>query len=134
MFGISFKYEDPVRPLLVGDYEVTLQKPYETNVSGYEVLKFPFTVDGEKEEVSPNEFVLFNTNPEDGEEKMKMFIRRASKIKACFILKGSFNEANYMSWAGHKGRIHVAKDKAGFLWVSDFYQNPNLTPADKLQL
>lgn len=134
MFGSSFKYEDPVRPLLVGDYEVTLQKPYETTVSDYKVLKFPFTVDGEKEEVSPNEFVLFDTNPEDGEEKMKMFIRRASKIKACFILKGSFNEANYTSWAGHKGRIHVAKDKAGFLWVSDFYQNKNLTAADKLQL
>lgn len=134
MFGSSFKYEDPVRPLLVGDYEVTLQKPYETTVSGYKVLKFPFTVDGEKEEVSPNEFVLFDTNPEDGEDKMHMFIRRASKIKACFILKGSFSEANYMSWAGHKGRIHVAKDKAGFLWVSDFYQNQNLTAADKLQL
>ena len=134
MFGSSFKYEDPVRPLLVGDYEVTLQKPYEAIVSGYKVLKFPFTVDGEKEEVSPNEFVLFDTNPEDGEEKMRMFTRRASKIKACFILKGSFNEANYVSWAGHKGKIHVAKDKAGFLWVSDFYQNENLTPADKLQL
>lgn len=134
MFASSFKYEDPVRPLLVGDYEVTLQKPYETTVSGYKVLKFPFTVDGEKEEVSPNEFVLFDTNPEDGKEKMKMFIRRASKIKACFILKGSFNETNYMSWVGHKGRIHVAKDKAGFLWVSDFYQNENLTLADKLQL
>ena len=134
MFGSSFKYEDPVRPLLVGDYEVTLQKPYETTVGGYKVLKFPFTVDGELEEVSPNEFVLFDTHPEDGEEKMKMFIVRASKIKACFILKGSFNETNYMSWAGHKGRIHVAKDKAGFLWVSDFYQNENLTAGDKLQL
>ena len=134
MFGSSFKYEDPIRPLLVGDYEVTLQLPYEATVSGYKVLKFPFTVDGEKEEVSPNEFVLFDTNPEDGEDKMRMFIRRASKIKACFILKGSFNEANYVSWAGHKGKIHVAKDKAGFLWVSDFYQNENLTAADKLQL
>lgn len=134
MFASSFKYEDPARPLLVGDYEVTLQKPYETIVGGYKVLKFPFTVDGEKEEVSPNEFVLFDTNPEDGEDKMKMFINRASKIKACFILKGSFNETNYVSWAGHKGRIHVARDKAGFLWVSDFYQNQNLTPADKLQL
>ena len=134
MFGSSFKYEDPVRPLLVGDYEVTLQKPYETTVSGYKVLKFPFTVDEEKEEVSPNEFVLFDTKPEDGEDKMKMFIRRASKIKACFILKGSFNEANYVSWAGHKGKIHIDKDKAGFLWVSDFYQNADLTAADKLQL
>ena len=134
MFGSSFKYEDPVRPLLVGDYKVTLQKPYETTVSGYKVLKFPFTVDEEKEEVSPNEFVLFDTKPEDGEDKMKMFIRRASKIKACFILKGSFNEANYVSWAGHKGKIHIDKDKAGFLWVSDFYQNADLTAADKLQL
>lgn len=134
MFGSSFKFEDPARPLSVGDYEVTLQKPYETTVSGYKVLKFPFVVDGVKELVSPNEFVLFDTNPEDGEDKMKMFIRRASKIKACFILKGSFNETNYVSWAGHKGRIHIDKDKAGFLWVSDFYQNENLTPADKLQL
>lgn len=134
MFGSSFKYEDPVRPLLVGDYKVTLQKPYETTVSGYKVLKFPFTVDEEKEEVSPNEFVLFDTKPEDGEDKMKMFIRRASKIKACFILKGSFNEVNYVSWAGHKGKIHIDKDKAGFLWVSDFYQNADLTAADKLQL
>lgn len=134
MFGSSFKFEDPSRPLNVGDYEVTLQKPYETELSGYRVLKFPFTVNGINEPVSPNEFILFDTNPEDGEDKMKMFIKRASKIKACFILKGTFCEANYVSWSGHKGKICISKDKAGFLWVSDFYQNENLTAADKVQL
>lgn len=134
MFGSSFKYEEQARPLPIGDYEVTLQKPYETMVSGYEVLKFPFIINGINGLFSPNEFVLFNPQSDDDEEKKRMFIKRASKIKECFILKGSFNETNYMSWAGHKGRIHIARDKAGFLWVSEFYQNPNLTPADKLQL
>lgn len=134
MFGVTFKFEDPARPLSVGDYDVTLEKPYETEVSGYKVLKFPFRVDGRNESVTPNEFVLFDTKPEDGEDKVKMFIRRASKIKACFILKGVFTEANYVAWAGHKGRIRIDKDKAGFLWVSEFYANENLTAADKLQL
>ena len=134
MFGSNFKYEDQALKLKTGAYDVTLERPYETDINGYHVLKFPFTVDGVNERTNPDNFVLFDTKEGDSQEKVKMFIKRASKIKACFILKGRFGEENYVAWTGKKGKIYIAEDDAGFMNVRDFYPNENLTAADKVQL
>lgn len=134
MFGSNFKYEDQALKLKAGAYDVTLERPYETDINGYHVLKFPFTVDGVNERTNPDNFVLFDTKEGDSQEKVKMFIKRASKIKACFILKGRFAEENYVAWTGKKGKIYIAEDDAGFMNVRDFYPNENLTAADKVQL
>ena len=134
MFGSNFKYEDQALKLNTGAYDVTLERPYETDINGYHVLKFPFTVDGVNERTNPDNFVLFDTKEGDSQEKVKMFIKRASKIKACFILKGRFAEENYVAWTGKKGKIYIAQDDAGFMNVRDFYPNENLTAADKVQL
>lgn len=134
MFGINFKYEDQAIKLKPGIYDVTLERPYETDINGYHVLKFPFTVDGVSGRTNPDNFVLFETKDNDDPEKIRMFIKRASKIKACFILKGRFAEENYVAWTGKKGSISVVEDEQGYMNVRDFLPNVNLTAADKIQL
>lgn len=134
MFGSNFKYEDQAIRLKPGLYNVTLERPYETDINGYHVLKFPFTVDGVNQRTNPDNFVLFDVKDGDDPEKVKMFIKRASRIKACFILKGRFGEENYVAWTGKKGCISVVEDEQGYLNVKDFLPNENLTAADKVQL
>lgn len=134
MFGNVFKYEDQAIKLKPGLYDVTLERPFETMINGYHVLKFPFTVDGVNQRTNPDNFILFDVDDKDSPEKIKMFIRKASKIKACFILKGPFSEANYVAWTGKKGCISVVEDEQGYLNVKDFLPNKNLTAADKIQL
>ena len=134
MFGSNFKYEDQAIKLKPGIYDVTLERPYETDINGYHVLKFPFTVDGVNQRTNPDNFVLFDVKDGDDPEKVKMFIKRASRIKACFILKGRFAEENYVAWIGKKGSISVVEDEQGYLNVRDFLPNKNLTAADKVQL
>lgn len=134
MFGINFKYEDQAVKLKPGIYDVTLERPFETMINGYHVLKFPFTVDGVNQRTNPDNFVLFDAKDGDDPEKVKMFIRKASRIKACFILKGPFAEENYVAWTGKKGSISVVEDETGYMNVKDFLPNVNLTAADKIQL
>ena len=134
MFGSNFKYEDQAIRLKPGLYDVTLERPYETDINGYHVLKFPFTVDGVNQRTNPDNFVLFDVKDGDDQEKVKMFVKRASRIKACFILKGRFAEENYVAWTGKKGCISIVEDEQGYLNVRDFLPNKNLTAADKVQL
>lgn len=134
MFGNVFKYEEQAIKLKPGIYDVTLERPFETMINGYHVLKFPFTVDGVNQRTNPDNFVLFDAKDGDDQEKIKMFIKKASKIKACFILKGPFAEENYVAWTGKKGTISVVEDEQGYLNVKDFLPNKNLTAADKIQL
>lgn len=134
MFGNVFKYEDQAIRLKPGIYDVTLERPFETMINGYHVLKFPFTVDGVNQTTNPNNFVLFDVKDDDDQAKIKMFIKKASKIKACFILKGPFAEENYVAWTGKKGCISVVEDEQGYLNVKDFLPNKNLTAVDKIQL
>lgn len=134
MFGSIFKYEDQAIKLKPGIYDVTLERPYETNINGYHVLKFPFTVDGVNQRTNPDSFVLFDVKDNDDPEKIRMFIKKASRIKACFILKGRFAEENYVAWTGKKGSISVVEDEQGYTNVRDFLPNVNLTAADKIQL
>lgn len=134
MFGNVFKYEDQAIKLKPGIYDVTLERPFETMINGYHVLKFTFTVDGVNQRTNPDNFVLFDAKDGDDPEKIKMFIKKASRIKACFILKGPFAEENYVAWTGKKGSISVVEDDQGYMNVKDFLPNKNLTAADKIQL
>ena len=134
MFGSIFHYEDQAIKLKPGIYDVTLERPFETMINGYHVLKFPFTVDGINQRTNPDNFVLFDTNEGDAPDKIKMFIKKASRIKACFILKGPFSEANYVAWTGKKGVISITEDETGYMNVKDFLPNEKLTAADKMYL
>lgn len=122
MFGSNYHYEKQPKILANGDYEVTLGKPYETNVGGYAVLRFPFTVSGETELCIPNYFDLFDVVDPTNLEKVNQFNKNASKIKACFKLGGEFSEANYINWTGSKGKVRIEKSSTGFVNVVQFYR------------
>ena len=122
MFGSNYSYEKQPKILANGDYEVTLELPYETKVGNYNVLRFPFKVDGESETVVPNYFDLFDcTDPYDN-FKVSQFRKSASKIKACFKLSGAFSLENYAKWVGSKGKIRIEKTENGFVNVVRFYR------------
>ena len=133
-FGNCYHYEEQAVALKPGVYEVCLERPYETDINGFHVLKFPFTVDGINQRTNPDSFILFDVKDDDDPEKVQAFIRKASRIKACFILKGRFTEENYLAWTGKKGCIFVIKNEQGYMEVKDFLQNVNLTAEDKVQL
>lgn len=133
-FGDFYRYEEQAVVLKPGVYDVELLRIFETNISNYRVLKFKFRVEGIPYKTSPGDFILFDVSDPQDPEKLSMFIRKASKIKECFILKGSFCEANYVAWQGKKGRISVSIDKSGYATVSDFYPNEKLTDADRAML
>lgn len=122
MFGSNYSYEKQPKILANGDYEVTLELPFETKVGNYSVLRFPFTVNGESEPVVPNYFDLFDcTDPYD-HFKVTQFRKAASKIKACFKLSGEFTSENYAKWAGSKGKLRIEKSENGFVNVTRFYK------------
>lgn len=122
MFGSSYSYEKQPKILANGDYEVILELPFETMVGNYSVLRFPFKVNGESEPVVPNYFDLFDcTDPYD-QLKVSQFRKSASKIKACFKLKGSFSSESYVTWVGSKGKIKIEKSENGFVNVTRFYK------------
>lgn len=132
-FGANYHYEKQPKILADGDYEITLGKPVETQVAGYSVLRFPFTVDGETEKVVPNYFDLFDCTDPTDPEKIAQFQKQASKIKACFKLGGNFGEPNYIKWQGSKGKVRIEKSKAGFVNVVQFYKT-ELTPQEEANL
>lgn len=132
-FGANYHYEKQPKILADGDYEITLGKPVETQVAGYSVLRFPFTVDGETEKVVPNYFDLFDCTDPTDPEKIAQFQKQASKIKACFKLGGNFGEPNYIKWQGSKGKVRIEKSKAGFINVVQFYKT-ELTPQEEANL
>lgn len=122
MFGENYHYEKQPKILTDGDYEVILELPFETTVGNYSVLRFPFKVNGESEPVVPNYFDLFDCTYLCDQVKVSQFIKTASKIKACFKLKGSFSSENYATWEGSKGKIRIEKSGNGFVNVTRFYK------------
>ena len=137
MFGECFVYQKQPKILPAGDYTVTLGKPFVTEVGGYNVLRFPFKVDGETENVVPYCFDLFDvSNPRDTEQ-VERFCKNASRIKDCFKLEGNFSELTYLKWQGKRGKVHIDKSSNGFMNVTKFYPAPEdeqkemFTPQDE---
>ena len=122
MFGSNYSYEKQPKILADGDYEVVLELPFETKVGNYSVLRFPFKVKGEDEVVVPNYFDLFDCTDQHDYLKLEQFRKSASKIKACFKLKGSFSSENYATWIGSEGKIRIEKSANGFVNVTRFYK------------
>ena len=122
MFGNGYSYEKQPKILVDGDYEITLEPPFETKVGNYSVLRFPFKVEGESEPVVPNYFDLFDCADPYDQFKVSQFRKSASKIKACFKLSGAFSSENYAKWAGSKGKIRIEKSENGFTNVTRFYK------------
>lgn len=122
MFGTNYPYKKQPKILDNGIYEVILELPFEIKVGNTFALRFPFKVKGESEPVIPNHFDLFEcTNPYNY-FSLSRFRENASKIKACFKLKGSFSSENYAKWVGCKGKVRIRKCENGFVNVTYFYK------------
>lgn len=120
-----YHYKEQALPLKDGEYDVELEEPFETDVAGYHVLRFPFKVVGIRENVVPNYFDLFDVSNELDEKQVQLFERNASKIKACFLLQGDFVPTSYFTWKGRRGRIVVKKQESGFINVVNFLRHPD---------
>lgn len=130
MFGDCYTYQKQPKILEEGDYQVTLGRPFLTTVGNYNVLRFPFKVDGEKEFVVPCYFDLFDITDRKDPKQIDMFCKKASRIKDCFNLEGDFSEINYMKWEGKHGKIHISKSEGGFMNVTKFYPAPKENQGD----
>jgi hypothetical protein len=131
MFGSDFKYEEQAVVLKSGLYSITLGKPYEIKVSGYEAIKFPFTVDGMDCQTYPNYFLLQKSSMYDKSEKVKKLYIKELMIRQCFILIEPFDEENYDKCVGKRGKVTVIQDKTGYMHVAYFFPNQNIKPAKK---
>lgn len=134
MFGSNFKYEEQAAVLKSGAYSIRLGKPYEIKVSGCEVIKFPFTVDGMDCRTYPDYFLLQKSYMYDGLGKIKRPRIKELMIRQCFILTEPFNEENYVKCVGKRGRVTVIQDKTGYMRVAYFFPNQNIKPAEKCLL
>src|SRR5574344_1918736 len=81
-----------------GCYNVTLQEPYEEEINGEIVIRFPFSVDGIVGKIKPFYFYLFV--PKDGDEKSKIerFNAKEKAIRECFNSILPFNKLSYKFW------------------------------------
>lgn len=131
MFGSDFKYEEQATVLKSGAYSIRLGKPYEIKVSGYEVIKFPFTVDGMDCRTYPDYFLLQKSYMYDELGKIKRSKIKELMIRKCFILTEPFNEENYVKCVGKRGKVTVIQDKTGYMHVAYFFPNQNIKPAEK---
>lgn len=134
MFGSDFKYEEQATVLKSGAYSITLGKPYEIKVSGYEAVKFPFTVDGMDCRTYPNYFLLQKSYMYDELGKIKRPKIKELMIRQCFILTEPFNEENYDKCVGKRGRVTVVQNKTGYMHVAYFFPNQNMKPVEKCLL
>ena len=134
MFAGNFKYEEQATVLKSGAYSITLGKPYEIKVSGCEVIKFPFTVDGMDCRTYPDYFLLQKSYMYDGLGKIKRPRIKELMIRQCFILTEPFNEENYVKCMGKRGKVTVIQNKTGYMHVAYFFPNQNIKPAVKCLL
>lgn len=112
-----------------GCYNVTLQKPYEKEIEGQKVVRFPFSVDGIVGKIKPFYFYLFKSEIGDDKLKFQRFNTLAIAIRKCFLLYGPFNKDSYEKWVGKKGRVIIGKNASGSVGVVFFMVNSSITPA-----
>ena len=131
MFADNYRYEEQATVLKSGAYSITLGKPYEIKVSGYEAIKFPFTVDGMDCRTYPDYFLLQKPSMYDSNERIEKISVKELMIRKCFILTMPFNEENYVKCVGKRGKVTVIQDKTGYMHVAYFFPNQNIRPTEK---
>ncbi len=120
-FGTHFQYKKAIPVLTDGIYDITLTEPFETTVGNFVVLRFPFTVNGIREEVRPNYFDLFDCTDPNDKDKLEMFQKNASRILDCFGMDNTEGFPDYKSFVMRSGRVEIKKSNAGFTNVVKFF-------------
>lgn len=125
------KQSNGIIELKSGCYNVTLQEPYEEEINGETVVKFPFAVDGIVGKIKPFYFYLFK--PLIGGDKLKFerFNTMEMAIRECFNTKLPLTKSDYKFWKGKKGRVVIGKHRNGKMGVVFFIRSEILTLARK---
>ena len=123
----AFNQSEGVLELKEGLYNVTLKKPYEKEIHGEIVIRFPFTVDGFVGKIKPFYFYLIKSQAYIEELKRERFNYFAMSIRKCFDVILPFEKKYYEHWEGKKGRVLIAKHENGRNGVVFFVKNNNLT-------
>lgn len=127
MFVDEFGNEVWSKVLEPGVYDITLGKPRKVKNSVFNVIKFPFTVDGLDCETIPNYFHLDKTFIEDGPEEKASYMIKEFVVRKCFRLTSPFNDECFDECIGKKGRVSIVKDKYGKIFVAYFFPNDDMT-------
>lgn len=113
--------------LCPGIFSLTLKKPYEVEINGQKVIRFPFTASGMACNIKPNYFYLFKSEFGDDRLKIQKFHTLAISIRKCFDITEPFCEESYEKWVGKKGLVVMAKQRDGNIRASFFMPNKTLT-------
>ena len=127
MFVDEFGKEIWSKVLEPGVYNITLGKPRKVKVPGFNVVKFPFTVDGLDCETIPNYFNLDKTFIENNPEAKASYMIKEFVVRKCFRLVHPFNDECFDECIGKKGRVSIVKDKYGKIFVGYFFPNDDMT-------
>lgn len=114
-----------------GCYYVTLQEPYEEEINGEIVIKFPFSVNGIVGKTKPFYFYLFKAKDDDNKLKIQRLDTLEMAIRECFNIKLPFTKNNYMLLKGKKGRVVIGKHRNDKMGVVFFMRSEVLTLARK---
>ena len=112
--------------LCPGMFSLTLKKPYEVEINGQKVIRFPFTAAGMACNIKPNYFYLFKSEFGDDKLKIQRFHTLAMAIRKCFDITEPFCEESYEKWVGKKGIVVMGKQKNGKIGVIFYMPNKGL--------
>ena len=131
MFMDEFGKEVWSMVLEPGVYNITLGRPREAKEPGFNVIRFPFTVDGLDCETIPNYFHLDKTFIENGPEEKASYMIKEFIIRKCFRLTKPFNDEYFDECIGKKGRVSIIKNKLGKIVIAYFFPNEHMTKVEK---
>lgn len=127
MFVDEFGNEVWSKVLDPGVYNITLGKPCEVKEPGFNVIRFPFTVDGLDCETIPGCFHLDKTFIEDGPEEKASCVIKEFVVRKCFRLTSPLKNECFDECIGKKGRVSIIKDRTGKIVVAYFFPNDDMT-------
>ena len=131
MFMDEFGKEVWSMVLEPGVYNITLGRPREAKEPGFNMIRFPFTVDGLDCETIPNYFHLDKTFIENGPEEKASYMIKEFIIRKCFRLTKPFNDEYFDECIGKKGRVSIIKNKLGKIVIAYFFPNEHMTKVEK---
>lgn len=122
MFGKRNSSVQLCSPVTNGTYWVRLEEITEGKIGSKWGLRFKFSYENNPEGV-PNDFVLFDVEPDSDPEKVLWFQIRLERIFRCFGLDGDLTPENYCKWIGKQGMVEIGEGKNGYKEVKRFIFN-----------
>lgn len=131
-FGDGYRREERKPLASEGWHTVTLGVPSFKSKGQLNWLNFPITY-GAGEDLQPDCFALFDCQHKDNQKEMSDFNKRATEIFDCFNITPSFDARDFPQWKGKTGKVFIAKNKEGFLYVKLFEKSQAAIDRQALQ-